>query len=332
MTGSVIDVRRKNGLRETATQMGRRMRAGSTPVALYVALAGLIVGFSLASPVFLSTANFENIGRQTALVSIIAVGMTFVIVSGEIDLSVGSVLAVSGMVSALAMQDVANSWIVGAVAAIATGVVAGLLNGLLTTRLRIPSFLVTLGTLGIGAGVALFVTGTQPVLITNDTYGSVFGLGALARIPIPVAWTIVVAIGGILLLHFSTFGAKVYATGGNARAARYSGIKTDRVKTVAFVITGVLSALAALVLTGQASAARPDFGTGLELDAIAATILGGTSLFGGRGTILGTIIGSLVIGIINNGLVLLGVQSSVQEVVKGVLIIVAVALTAVRRD
>lgn len=332
MTGSVIGVRRNSGLRETATHIGRRIRAGSTPVALYVALAGLIVGFSLASPVFLSAANFANIGRQTALVSIIAVGMTFVIISGEIDLSVGAILAVSGMVSALAMQDVANTWIVGAIAAIGTGVVAGLLNGLLTTRLRIPSFLVTLGTLGIGTGVALFVTRTQPVLITNDTYGNVFGLGAMAGIPIPVAWTIVAVIAGVLILHFSTFGRKIYATGGNTRAAMYSGIKTHRVKTTAFVFTGVLSALAALVLTGQAGAARPDFGSGLELDVIAATILGGTSLFGGRGTILGTIIGSLVIGVINNGLVLLGVESSVQEIVKGALIIVAVALTAIRRD
>ncbi len=332
MSDSVIDIRQGSRLRDIATYAGRRVLSGSTPPALHLALAGLIVAFSIASPVFFSAANFANIGRQTALVSIIAVGMTFVVVSGEIDLSVGSVLAVSGMISALAMEDVANSWIVGAVAALGVGVLAGLFNGLITTRLRIPSFLVTLGTLGIGSGIALLVTGTQPVLITNNTYGNIFGLGAVAGIPIPVVWTILAVIAGVLVLHFSTFGRQVYATGGNTLAAKYSGIKTHRVKVVAFVFTGVLAALAALVLTGQSGAARPDFGTGLELDVIAATILGGTSLFGGRGTILGTVIGSLVIGIINNGLVLLGVQSSVQEIVKGALIIAAVALTATRRD
>jgi ribose transport system permease protein len=294
---------------------------------LYLAFAVLLVAFSIASPVFFSTANFLNIGRQTALVSIIAVGATFVIISGEIDLSVASTLALSGMTAALAMQHVDNSWIVGVVAALATGAVVGLINGVLTARLAIPSFLVTLGSLGMARGVALMVTDTKPVIINNNSYFAIFGEGLIAGIPVPIVWTILVMALGALLLHFSGFGRRIYATGGNATAARYSGINTRRVKTTAFVLTGTLAGLAALVFTARAHAARPDVVSGMELDVIAAVILGGTSLFGGRGAIVGTLLGSLIIGVLNNGLVLLGVSSSLQLVIKGAIIIAAVAFS-----
>jgi ribose transport system permease protein len=302
-----------------------RLLARDQPYMLYVAFVGLTVAFSLASPVFFTPENLQNIGRQTALVSIIAVGMTFVIVAGEIDLSVSSVLALSGMVAALAMQEVADNWIIAAAAGLGTGAIAGLLNGVLTTRIGIPSFLVTVGTLGIARGIALMVTGTEPVLITNTSYISLFGEGSFLGIPAPIAWTIVIALLGILVLHFGRFGRKVYAVGGNVVAARYSGINTVRVKTTVFVLTGMLAGFAALVLTARSHAARPDVAAGLELSVIAAVILGGTSLFGGRGTIVGAILGSIVIGILDNGLVLLGVSSSLQLVVKGVIIIAAVA-------
>ena len=315
-----------NGQRTTGDLL-KRLVAGDRPYMLYAAFIGLIVLFSVMSPVFFSVDNFANIGRQTALVSIIAVGMTFVIINAEIDLSVGSVLALSGMTAALSMQALSNNWLVGAVVALGTGAFAGLVNGALTTGLGIPSFLVTLGTLGIARGVALMVTGTEPVIITNPSYFQIFGEGSILGIPASIAWTVVVAVLGILLLHFSTFGRKVFATGGNAMAARYSGIKTARIKTMAFVLTGALAGLAALVLTARSHAARPDLGSGLELDVIAAVILGGTSLFGGRGTIVGALLGSLLIGILDNGLVLLGVSSALQLVIKGALIIAAVAFT-----
>lgn len=310
-----------------AVNLLRRMVSGDRPYMLYAAFLGLIVLFSVTSPVFFSAANFANIGRQTALVSIIAVGVTFVIITAEIDLSVGSVMALSGMASAMAMQDISNSWLVGAAVGIGTGAFAGLVNGVLTTGLSIPSFLVTLGTLGIARGVALMLTGTQPVIITNESYFQIFGVGSLAGIPASIVWTIVVAVFGILLLHFSTFGKKVYATGGNATAALYSGIKTKRIKTTAFVLTGALAGLAALVLTARSHAARPDLGAGLELDVIAAVILGGTSLFGGRGLIVGTLLGSVLIGVLDNGLVLLGVSAPLQLTIKGALIIAAVAFS-----
>jgi ribose/xylose/arabinose/galactoside ABC-type transport system permease subunit len=304
-----------------------RTRVLSGEGMLYVGFLVLIAIFALSSPVFLSWANFANIGRQTALVSIIAVGMTFVIVSGEFDLSVGSGMALSGVVAALAMKGIGQTWIVGALAGLLTGASIGFVNGILTTKLRIPSFLITLGSLSIARGIAMIVTGTRPVIISNTTYYQLFGEGSFLDLPAPIFWTFVVAIGGIVLLHFSTFGRRVFATGGNALAARYSGISTARVKTISLMLAGTLAGLAGLVLSARSHAARPDVGVGLELDVITSVILGGAALSGGRGTIIGALVGSLVIGILNNGLVLLGVDASVQLAVKGLIIWAAVALS-----
>lgn len=300
---------------------------GERPYMLYIAFVILLVVFSLSSPWFLSVDNFLNIGRQTTLVSIIAVGMTFVIIARQIDLSVASTLALSGMAAALAMSQISNSWIVGAVAGLGTGALVGLLNGILTTRLSIPSFLVTLGSLSMARGLAMMVTNTKPVIITNETYFAIFGEGTFFGIPVPIAWTLAAMIVGILLLHYNVFGRCIYAVGGNPTAALYSGINTKRITTAAFVLTGTLAGLAALVLSARSHAARPDVVQGMELDVIAAVILGGCSLFGGRGYILGTLFGSLIIGTLNNGLVLLGVSSPMQLVIKGAIIVAAVAFT-----
>ncbi|MFL9868111.1 ABC transporter permease [Paraburkholderia fungorum] len=300
---------------------------GDRPYALYGAFAILLVVFSFASPWFLSIDNFLNIGRQTALVSIVAVGMTFVIIARQIDLSVGSTLALSGMSAALAMAYVGDNWIIGAIAGIGTGALVGAINGVVTTRLNIPSFLVTLGTLSAARGLALMVTTTRPEIITNDSFIAIFGEGDIAGVPVPIIWTGLTVIAGILLLHFSVFGRQIYAAGGNPTAALYSGINTRRVTTVAFVLTGMLAGLAALVLSARSHAARPDVVQGMELDVIASVTLGGCSLFGGRGFVLGTLLGSLIIGTLNNGLVLLGVSSSLQLVIKGAIIVAAVAFT-----
>ncbi|MFM0156678.1 ABC transporter permease [Paraburkholderia sediminicola] len=300
---------------------------GDRPYALYGAFAILLVVFSLASPWFLSIDNFLNIGRQTALVSIVAIGMTFVIIARQIDLSVGSTLALSGMSAALAMAYVGDNWIIGAIAGIGTGAIVGALNGVVTTRLNIPSFLVTLGTLSAARGLALMVTTTRPVIITNDSFIAIFGEGDIFGVPVPIIWTLLAVIAGILLLHYSVFGRQIYAAGGNPTAALYSGINTRRVTTLAFILTGALAGLAALVLSARSHAARPDVVQGLELDVIASVTLGGCSLFGGRGFVLGTLLGSLIIGTLNNGLVLLGVSSSLQLVIKGAIIVAAVAFT-----
>jgi ribose/xylose/arabinose/galactoside ABC-type transport system permease subunit len=300
---------------------------GERPYMLYIAFVILLVVFSLSSPWFLSLDNFLNIGRQTTLVSIIAVGMTFVIIARQIDLSVASTLALSGMAAALAMSQINNSWIVGALAGLGTGALVGLLNGILTTQLSIPSFLVTLGSLSMARGLAMMVTNTKPVIITNESYFAIFGEGTFLGMPVPIAWTLVAMIVGILLLHYNVFGRRIYAVGGNPTAALYSGINTKWVTTAAFVLTGTLAGLAALVLSARSHAARPDVVQGMELDVIAAVILGGCSLFGGRGYILGTLFGSLIIGTLNNGLVLLGVSSPMQLVIKGAIIVAAVAFT-----
>lgn len=188
---------------------------GERPYMLYIAFVILLVVFSLSSPWFLSVDNFLNIGRQTTLVSIIAVGMTFTIIARQIDLSVASTLALSGMTAALAMSQINNSWIVGAVAGLGTGALVGLLNGILTTQLSIPSFLVTLGSLSMARGLAMMMTNTKPVIITNETYFAIFGEGTFLGIPVPIAWTLAAMIVGILLLHYNVFGRRIYAVGGN---------------------------------------------------------------------------------------------------------------------
>lgn len=290
----------------------------------------LLVFFSFASPVFFTESNFLNIGRQTALVTIIAVGMTFVIISGEIDLSVGATLALAGVGAAAAMRATEGNLAVGVVVGLAVGTVIGLTNGLTTTILGIPSFLVTLATMGIARGIALMVSDGQPVLASNQTFWAIFNEGNILGLPIPMAWTIIALIVGAYLLHISPYGRRVYAVGGNRQAARYSGIQVNRVKVMTFVLSGAAAGLAGLIWTARAHAARPDVGVGMELDVIAAVILGGTSLFGGRGAILGTLLGSLMIGVINNGLTLMGVSSAVQMVVKGGIIVAAVALSTQR--
>jgi ribose transport system permease protein len=181
--------------------------------------------------------------------------------------------------------------------------------------------------LSAARGLALMLTNTKPVIITNETYFAIFGEGSVVGVPAPIAWTVLATIVGILLLHYSVYGRQIYAAGGNPTAALYSGIHIKRVTTLAFVLTGMLAGLAALVLSARSHAARPDVVQGLELDVIASVILGGCSLFGGRGFILGTLFGSLIIGTLNNGLVLLGVSSSLQLVIKGAIIVAAVAFT-----
>ena len=313
------------GLRQPAASrlLKRLISSGGL---LYVGFLALIVIFAFASPVFLTPENFANIGRQTTLVSIMAVGMALVIICGEFDLSVGSVMALSGVLAALAMQRFGDVWVIGAVVAIAAGAAVGLVNGALTTALSIPSFLITLGSLSIARGLALLVTGTRPINILDENYYTIFGEGTIFGVPVPILWTVVVAIAGIVLLHYSTFGRQIYATGGNATAARYTGINTKRVKIICLTIVGSLAGLATLVLTARSHAARPDAGAGIELDVIAAVILGGAALSGGRGTIIGALIGSLMIGVLNNGLNLVGVDPSLQLMVKGLIIWFAVAI------
>ncbi|CAB4890773.1 MAG: ABC transporter permease [Actinobacteria bacterium] len=303
----------------------QRLAASDQPWFLYGAFVLLIVGFTIANPIFLSSGNLLNILNQTALVTIMACGVGLVIITGEIDLSVGSVLALSGVSAALFMQDVTENWFLGALAGIVVGALVGLVNGVLTARFLIPSFLVTLGTLSVARGIALIVTGTSPVLVTDPTFWAVFAEASVVGIPIPIVWTIVVIAITWLLLHFGIIGRRIYATGGNLSAAKFSGINTRAVKIFVFVFSGALAGLAGVIIAARGHAIRPDVASGIELDVLAAVILGGTSLFGGKGKIYGIILGSLIIGILNNGLVLMGIDPSIQLTIKGALVIIAVA-------
>jgi ribose transport system permease protein len=291
----------------------------------YVIFLAVTIFFAAVAPNFASFATAGAILRITAIVSVIATGMTFVIISGEIDLSVGSVASFAGMILALLLDAGLPSWL-GAILTLAMGAAIGAVNGLLVTRLKIPSFLVTLGMLSVFSGAALTVTNTMPVPIVENGINNVLWNGSLLTIAAPVWWTLLVVLLGYYLLHVSLFGRRVLAVGGNAVAASFSGINVNRTKIWAFVLSGSAASLAGMMLAARSTAGNPSLGAGLELDVIAAVIIGGTSLFGGYGTILGSVIGAIFIGIIGFGLLVMGFSTSVQEIIKGAIIILAVSV------
>lgn len=250
--------------------------------------------------------------------------MTFVIGNAEIDLSVGSV---AGLASVATAMTIANYGLVaGVLAGLLIGVLVGTINGLLVARVNIPSFLVTLAMMGIAAGMAQWITGSAPQPILDVTYNMVFGGGNVGPIPIVIVWAAVLVAAGSVLLKKTIFGRHVLATGANRMAAEYSGIKTRRIKFQVMLIASVLASLAGMLYAGRLESGRFQWGAGDELNAIAAVILGGTALAGGRASVIGTMFGALLIGLINNGLILAGLESSQQQVVRGLIIILAVAL------
>jgi len=295
---------------------------------VYIAFVVVFIFFAvtLQDQGFLTTNNLLNIIRQTAIIAIMAVAMTFVIGAAQIDLSIGSIAALSALICALSLQagiPIIFSSLIG----LSTGVVIGLINGLLVTRLSIPSFLVTLGMMIIISGVAMWITHTAPVPILNDTYNFLFGGGSIGGIPILFFWMLVIAVIGHVILKKAPFGRKTLATGGNENAARFTGININRVKLLVMTASGAAAALAGMLYAGRMSSGRYTFGEGDEMSVIAAVILGGTSLFGGTATVIGSVIGSLMIGMINNGLIIMGLDVSQQNVVKGLIIILAVAFS-----
>lgn len=293
---------------------------------VHICFAAVLLFFAvtIGDKGFLTLANLFNIARTTAMMAIIAIAMTFVISSGELDLSVGSTAALAALVSALAMQA-GYGFAGGVLAGLGVGLLVGLANGFFVTVVSIPSFLVTLGMMQLVRGIDMRITYTNPVAITNETFTTIFGVGTIGMVPTLFIWAVIVAIIGHVVLRYTPFGRQVLATGGNRTAARYSGVRTERTKLYCFLITGTAAALAGMLWAGMMSTARYNFGEGAELAAIAAVILGGTSLFGGKGTIIGTFIGALLIGTINNGLIIMGLDVSEQMMVAGAIIILAVA-------
>jgi ribose transport system permease protein len=293
---------------------------------VYIGFLVLFLFFAVTqySNGFLSPTNLFNILRQSAIISVMAVAMTFVIASGEIDLSVGAVAGLASVATALAISRF--GLIPGIIAGLLTGAVVGLINGLLRTRIGIPSFLVTLGMQGIATGVAMWITDTAPVPILNNVYNDVFGSGQLGPIPVLFIWTIIGLVIGDIVLRKTPYGRQVLATGGNEDAARFTGVRTLNIKLIALTVMSIVAALAGMLYAGRLHSGRFQWGQGDELSVIAAVILGGTSLAGGNGSIIGAVIGSLLIGLINNGLILAGLELSQQLIIRGAIIILAVAL------
>ena len=276
---------------------------------------------------FFSLNNILNIIRQTAVVSMIAVTMTFVIAIGEIDLSVGSTIGLSGLMAALVLQSTDNIPL-AILAALAVGLVVGLINGLLIVALNLPSFLVTLGMQMVLVGTSMWITNTTAIPIGNTTFTFIFGGGSIGKLPVLLLWVLITGAVGYVVLNRTPYGKKVLAVGGNATSARYSGINVKKIVVYVFVYSSLMAALGGMLYAGRMSSGRYTFGDGLELDAIASVILGGTSMAGGNGSIVGAIIGSLLIGTINNGLMFFGLSTAQQTVAKGAIIILSVALSA----
>ncbi|GAA4153993.1 ABC transporter permease [Leifsonia shinshuensis] len=295
----------------------------------YVIYIGFVVVFLffailLHDQGFLSPNNLLNIFRQTSTITVIAVAMTFVIAAAQIDLSVGSTAGLASVVTAMGI----SAWgpIPGIIAGLAVGALVGATNGALVSLLGIPSFLVTLGMMGIAVGVAQWITASAPQPILDDAFNTVFGSGNIGPVPGLLVWSgLFVALGAVVLAR-TKFGRQVLATGGNRTAADFTGINTKRITFQVLLLSGIVASIAGMLYAGRLQSGRFQWGAGDELSAIAAVILGGTSLFGGSGTVIGTLFGSLLIGLINNGLILAGLDSSQQQVVRGGIIILAVAL------
>jgi len=290
---------------------------------ILIGLIGLITAFSILSERFFTISNMLIVMRQTSIVAFLAVGMTFVIMGAGIDLSVGSVLAFSGAVGAGVMQN--GGIFFGILAGLALGTALGAFNGIVITKLKIPAFIATLAMMAIARGGTLVYTDGRPITGLPSSF-AFLGRGYIGNVPFPIILMLIIFILAYIVLKLTRFGRYVYATGGNIHAARASGIKVDNVIISTFAISGFLSGLTGMVLASRLNSAQPTAGMGYELDAIAAVVLGGTNLFGGEGELWGTLVGAFIMGILNNGLNMLNVSSFYQQVVKGIVILIAVTV------
>ena len=291
-----------------------------------LALILIAVIITIINPSFMTATNILNVLRQVSISALIAFGMTFVILTGGIDLSVGSTLALTGAIAASMLASGFDP-ILTILAALLLGAILGGINGVIIAKGKVAPFIATLATMTIYRGLTLVYTEGRPVSGLGDSVAfQMMGKGYFLGIPVPVVTMILAFLALWFILHKTTFGRRIYAVGGNEGASRLSGINTDRVKIMVYSLTGMLAALSALILTSRLNSAQPTAGTSYELDAIAAVVLGGTSLTGGKGWIFGTLVGALIIGVLNNGLNLIGVSSFFQQVVKGVVILIAVLI------
>jgi len=312
----------------------------------FIALIAVLIFFSIAAPNFLSTANLILMSKHVALNAFLAMGMTFVIITGGIDLSVGSIVGLCGMVAGYLVLNgidlqigytIYFNVVEIALITLAVGILIGAVNGLLITRLNVAPFIATLGVLYVARGLALLSSDgrTFPNLVGKPELGTTgfgfLGAGRLIGLPVSIWILIVVALGAAYLARYTPLGRHIFAVGGNERAARISGVRVNMVKMFVYMFSGFCAAIVGLIISSELMASHPATGESFELNAIAAAVLGGTSMSGGRGTIGGTIVGAFVIGILSDGLVMMGVSSFWQMVIKGLVIIVAVVVDQAQR-
>ena len=295
--------------------------------AIYFIMVGIFIVFAifLRDKGFLSGVNIMNIFRQTAVISILAIGFTYLLASGEFDLSIGSTVALCALVGALMLQRAGIA--VAIIASLATGAFIGVINGALVVKAKMPSFLATIATSGILFGIARWITKLQAVPVTNEKFKFVFGGGNIGPISTLFIWTIIAVIIGHIIIAKTSFGRKVLAAGGNKIAATFSGINVTNVKWLLFIIMGAIAALAGLLYSGRLAAARYTYGEADLFTVVAAVVIGGNSIYGGKGTVIGALIGSVILGMINNGLILFGFSVDQQVIFRGVIILIAVALS-----
>ncbi len=292
---------------------------------LALALAALMAALAIARPGFLTLANLVNLLRQISINGILAVGVTYVLLTGGVDLSLGSLVALTGVVAAAFAHPGEYTFLAPVLMGILAGALCGLANGLMVTRGRIAPFVATLGMMTSARGLALLASGGRPVSNLAPAFTAI-GSGDIAAVPVPVVIFFAVALVSHLVLRNLRWGRYIYAIGGNEAAAFASGVHVRSVKAAAYMVCGALSGLAGVVLASRITTGQPNAGIGYELDAIAAVVIGGTSLNGGVGGVGGTVLGALLIGVINNGLDLLNVSSYYQQIIKGVIIVGAVWL------
>ncbi|WP_433872118.1 ABC transporter permease [Saccharopolyspora sp. CA-218241] len=300
-----------------------RFSGAVSQVAAAGALIVVFIALSIVAPSFLTADNLFNLGSQTSVNAVMAVGVTLVIITGGIDLSVGSVAALSGVVGVMLMAGFGVNPLLGILGGIAVGALAGLVNGLLVSVVGLPPFIATLGMLSVGRGLVLIITGAVAVFGAPDSF-RLLGQGVIGVLPIPVLMIAVVAVLGHLVLTRTRLGRYAYVMGSNMEAARLSGVPVRSHLTWVYVLSGALAGLGGMIAASRINSGQPNFGEGLELDVIAAVVIGGASLFGGRGTVWGSLIGAFLVAVIRNGAVQLNIGTFYQNVLIGVIIWLAV--------
>lgn len=301
----------------------KKIKTGAVRELLLVGVVLLLcIIWTIMNPQFLSVNNITNILRQGSYTAIAAVGMTMVIIIGEIDLSAGSLVCASGLAGALVCKNTGNVFL-AVIAALLVGALVGLLNGTLCAIGKLPGFIASLASMTILRGLAYIVTGGNSVVWGNDTFTKI-GTGYVGIVPIPVIIMIIIIVLGILLTTKVRFGRYIYAVGGNSEASRWSGIPVERVKIIVYMIMGVLTSIAGLIITARLGSGQPSAGLNFEMDCITAAVVGGTSMSGGRGKVIGTVVGVLLLTVLTNGMTLVGMNTYWQQVLKGVIIVVSV--------